>query len=160
MILAGLGANLPSPYGPPASSLPAALAALEGRGVRVLARSRFYQSPAWPPSDQPDYVNAVASLETALSAADLLSLFHEIERAFGRVRSVPNAARPLDLDLLDYHDLVRAADPALPHSRLALRAFVLLPMAEIAPQWRHPVTQQPIADLIARLPSGQGTRLL
>ncbi len=159
MILIGLGANLPSPAGPPAATFRAALAGLEARAVRVLRVSRSYRSPAWPPSDQPDYLNAAAALETALAPPDLLALLHDLEREFGRVRGEVNAARPLDLDLLDHHGLLRTADPALPHPRLAARAFVLLPLFDIAPQWRHPASGDAIADLIARLPKGQGTRL-
>lgn len=159
MILIGLGANLPSPAGSPAETFPAALAALAARGARVLRMSRAYRSPAWPPSDQPDYLNAVALVETALAPPDLLALLHAVEREFGRVRGEPNAARPLDLDLLDYHGRVQAADPVLPHPRMGARAFVLLPLVEIAPHWRHPASGDAIADLIARLPPGQGTRL-
>ncbi|MBI4967437.1 MAG: 2-amino-4-hydroxy-6-hydroxymethyldihydropteridine diphosphokinase [Rhodospirillales bacterium] len=160
MILIGLGANLPSPAGPPAETFRAALAALAARGVRVLRVSRAYRSPAWPPSDQPDYLNAVALVETTLAPPELLALLHALEREFGRVRGEPNAARPLDLDLLDYHGRVQAADPVLPHPRMGARAFVLLPLVEIAPHWRHPASGDAIADLIARLLPGQGTRVV
>jgi 2-amino-4-hydroxy-6-hydroxymethyldihydropteridine diphosphokinase len=116
-----------------------------------------------PPSDQPDYVNGVVAVETRLSPAALLARLHEIERAFGRERRIPNAARTLDLDLIAYHDRVTGPEegaPILPHPRLAERAFVLLPLQELAPGWRHPVSCVSIADLIRALPPGQSAQPL
>lgn len=155
MIFVALGANLPSEAGPPARTLVAAMEALDAAGLRVAARSRIYESPPWPqPSDQPWYANAVVRLETRLEPEALLARLHAVERAFGRVRSVPNAPRALDLDLLDHDGAVRhEVAPLLPHPRMATRAFVLLPLAELAPDWRHPADGTPIAELIARLPA-------
>ncbi len=154
MIYVALGANLPSEAGPPARTLVAAMEALDAAGLRVAARSRIYESPPWPPSDQPWYANAVVRLETRLDPETLLARLHAVERAFGRVRSVPNAPRALDLDLIDHGGAVRGEGaPLLPHPRMAARAFVLLPLAELAPDWRHPVDGTPITTLIARLPA-------
>lgn len=154
MILVGLGANLEHPrYGPPRQTLEAALEALRRSGVVVLAQSRWYRSAPVPPSDQPWFVNAVASVETSLSPAALLATLHDIEARFGRSRRRRNEARVLDLDLLAYHDRVSAPSecPVLPHPRLAERAFVLLPLAEVAPDWRHPVSGRSAAELASRL---------
>ncbi len=154
MILVGLGANLEHPhYGPPRETLEAALEALRRSGVVVLTRSRWYRSAPVPPSDQPWFVNAVASVETSLSPAALLATLHEIEARFGRSRRRRNEARVLDLDLLAYHDRVSAPGecPVLPHPRLAERAFVVLPLAEVAPDWRHPVSGRSAAELACRL---------
>ena len=163
-ILIGLGANLPSGAGGPRDTLEAALRALNSAGVLTLQCSRWFSSPAWPPSDQPPYVNGVVAVETALDPEALLDLLHRTEAAFGRSRSVPNAARPLDLDLLAYGDRVQApppgGGPVLPHPRLAERAFVLLPLAEVAPDWRHPVTGQPVQALIRALGDSAETRPL
>jgi 2-amino-4-hydroxy-6-hydroxymethyldihydropteridine diphosphokinase len=108
-------------------------------------------------SDQPWFVNGVIAVETFLPPADLLGLLHDVEAEFGRTRTVRNEARVLDLDLLAYDDEVssEASVPVLPHPRLHERAFVLLPMADIAPDWRHPVTGAGIADLISALPADQ-----
>ena len=88
----------------------------------------------------------------------LLAELHAVEAAFGRARTVPNAARPIDLDLLDYRGQIASGGPGratLPHPRLAGRAFVLRPLADLAPDWRHPVTGQPIRALIEALPVDQ-----
>ncbi|WP_119168299.1 2-amino-4-hydroxy-6-hydroxymethyldihydropteridine diphosphokinase [Algihabitans albus] len=156
MIFLALGANLSHElYGGPRDVLEEALRQLQGRGIGVLRRSRWYRSPPWPPSDQPWYLNGVAELETTAGPAETLANLHDLEAAFGRRRSVRNEARVLDLDLIDWHGgLLQESDgPTLPHPRMQDRAFVLLPLAELAPDWRHPVTQRSIGDLIAALPS-------
>ena len=162
-ILIGLGANLPHPvHGPPRRTCEAALAALEKAGVRVLARSPWYASAPVPPSDQPEFVNGVAEVATRRSPEELLSLMHRIEANFGRVRGRPNAARTLDLDLLSYGEARRPGPdgPILPHPRLHERAFVLYPLRDVAPDWRHPGFGVGIAELIAALPPRQTCRLL
>ena len=157
VILIGVGANLPSVRGSPRATCEAALTELERRDVAVVRRSRWYESAPIPPSDQPWFVNGVAAVVTALSPHALLALLHDIERAFGRVRGAPNAARTLDLDLLAYDDTVLAEPGGLtvPHPRMMERAFVLQPLAEIAPEWRHPVAKATAAELAARLPKTQ-----
>jgi 2-amino-4-hydroxy-6-hydroxymethyldihydropteridine diphosphokinase len=156
-ILIGLGANLDSPrWGTPRETLAAALAVLEGNGVAVRARSGWYRSAPVPASDQPWFVNAVAALATTLAPPDLLALMQAIETCFGRARGVPNAARVLDLDLLDYRgERVQSPDLILPHPRLHQRRFVLAPLAETAPGWRHPVLGLTAAQLLARLDANQ-----
>jgi 2-amino-4-hydroxy-6-hydroxymethyldihydropteridine diphosphokinase len=153
MILIALGANLPSPAGPPAVTLDAALHKLAGRGITIMRRSGFYRSTAWPDPTDPAFVNAVAAIATDLTPAALLAALHEVEAEFGRKRGIPNAPRTLDLDLLDYDGRVEEGPPWLPHPRMQARAFVLVPLAEMAPFWRHPVSGQRVGELIAGLPS-------
>jgi 2-amino-4-hydroxy-6-hydroxymethyldihydropteridine diphosphokinase len=159
MILIGIGANLEHPrFGSPRDTCEAALATLGERGVTVLARSRWYQSAPVPPSDQPWYVNAVASLESNLAPGALLAVLHAVEKDFGRARRVRNAPRVLDLDLLAHGRAVSAPgeNPVLPHPRMAERAFVVLPLAELAPDWRHPVSGASAAALAERLTPASG----
>ena len=163
MILLGLGANLPSPrFGPPRAACEAALAALAGSGVRVRRRSHWYESAAVPAADQPWYVNGVAVLETGFDPVTLLALLLRIEAEMGRIRGEANAPRVIDLDILAYHDAVREGPepPIVPHPRLAGRAFVLRPLVELAPDWRHPTTGATAAALLAALPPGQSVRRL
>ncbi|MDA1132578.1 MAG: 2-amino-4-hydroxy-6-hydroxymethyldihydropteridine diphosphokinase [Proteobacteria bacterium] len=156
MILIGLGANLDSElHGPPARTLAAALDELDARGIRVSARSRWWTGPPDPPSAQPWYVNGVAAVATALSPEDLLAVLLAVEATLGRQRRTPNAARTADLDLLAYGRLVRPGGgipPELPHPRMHLRPFVLLPLAEVAPGWRHPGSGRTVEALAASLP--------
>jgi len=155
MIVIAIGANLPGPAGSPRENCEAALRSLAAAGVTITRRSRWYRSPPWPSSDQPWYVNGVALADTRQGPAELLATLHAVEARFGRVRSpdTVNAARPLDLDLIDYDGLVReAAPPILPHPRLEARAFVLRPLADIAPDWRHPKSGRGVKDLVDHLP--------
>ena len=151
MILIALGANLPSPAGPPTATLRAALARLEEQGVKILSVSSFYETPAWPDPAQPAFVNAVAAVESTLQPVELLTLLHGVETDFGRLRSAPNAPRTLDIDLLDYDGKRMADGVMLPHPRMAERSFVLVPLAQVAPNWRHPVTGEAVRDLLIRL---------
>ena len=160
--LVAIGANLPSPtHGSPRATCEAALAELSRRGLRIVRRSRWYESAPVPLADQPWYVNGVVAVGTDLPPEDLLALLHDVERQFGRQRRELNAARVLDLDLLAYGGLIREAPPpVLPHPRLAERAFVVLPLADVAPDWRHPVTGRSVADMRRALPPGQAIRPL
>jgi 2-amino-4-hydroxy-6-hydroxymethyldihydropteridine diphosphokinase len=152
-ILIALGANMPSRAGPPAETLKAALTALGEKGAAVLKVSSFLETEAWPDPADPPFTNAVASLQTALQPLALLELLHAIETAFGRVRSRPNAPRTLDLDLLAHGGTVlTGAGLILPHPRLAERRFVLQPLAEVAPDWRHPITGLTPGEMLALLP--------
>jgi len=163
MILIALGANLETErFGPPERGLQAALHRLHALGAAPRQCSSWYRSAPLPAASQPWFINGVAELECDLPATALMTLLLSIETEFGRQRGVQNAARVLDLDLIDFAGeiLNKAADddgPALqlPHPRLTERAFVLLPLAEIAPNWRHPENGRQIDDLIADLPPGQ-----
>ncbi|OYY41127.1 MAG: 2-amino-4-hydroxy-6-hydroxymethyldihydropteridine diphosphokinase [Rhodospirillales bacterium 24-66-33] len=155
----GAGANLPHPsYASPRETLQAALLELDRRQAHVLRYSHWYRTAPVPASDQPWYVNVVGEVATSLGADELLAVLHEIEDLFGRVRSVPNAARLIDLDLLDYRGEIARPGPSratLPHPRMTGRAFVLRPLADLAPDWRHPVSGASVRDLLKALPPDQ-----
>lgn len=158
MILAGLGSNMTTPQLPTSEELlESSLKLVEARGITVAGRSSWFRSAPVPASDQPWFVNGVAKLVTDLSPWRLLALLHDVEAEYGRVRSVPNASRTLDLDLLAYDDMIveGTGGLVLPHPRLAERAFVLQPLAQVAPEWRHPVSGQTAGEMLARLPPGQ-----
>lgn len=159
-IYIGLGANLDHPrHGWPRRTLRRALSHLADVGVKPVRVSRWYRSSPVPASDQPWFVNAVAEVRTGLAPDATLAALHRVEDAFGRTRGERDAARWIDLDLLDYNGVIKLNNnnglSNLPHLRLQDRAFVLLPLADLAPTWRHPVSRQLITTMIARLPSGQ-----
>ena len=170
MILVALGANLYSPaIGSPMDACELALERLARRKIVVERRSRWYRSAPEPRSDQPDFINGVALVSAALPPTDLLAALHEIEAELGRTRDLPNEARVIDLDLLAHGDHVIGwpASPGLvsnsvaggvilPHPRLHARAFVLLPLRDVAPGWRHPVSGADVETMIEAFGGGSG----
>ncbi len=149
--LIALGSNL----GDRAGYLLSGVAALSRAGVRILALSRIYETePVGPPGQGP-YLNQVARLETELEPEALLSLLLRVEAAHGRTRAVRFGPRTLDLDLLDYEGRVLDLPGlTLPHPRMHARAFVLVPLFEVAPEWRHPVLEKSARELLSGLDVG------
>ena len=150
-ILVALGANLPGPGG--RSPLESCVWAVEQLraipGVTLGAVSQWYRSAPVPPSGQPEYVNGVARLSGNLAPHEMLAALLAIETEAGRARSVPNAARTLDLDLLAVDGIeLDTTDLVLPHPRLHLRGFVLAPLAEVAPDWVHPRLRRSASEML------------
>ena len=144
------GANLSNPR----ETFLNVISALGEAGLIIEAVSSLWHSPAWPPgSDAPDYRNAVLRILTDREAVDLMRLLLAIEAKLGRVRTVPNAPRSCDLDLIDYAGQISNAEACLlPHPRMQDRDFVLKPMAEVAPpDWRHPMSRKTISQLLEAL---------
>jgi 2-amino-4-hydroxy-6-hydroxymethyldihydropteridine diphosphokinase len=134
--------------------LRAALKSLAAKGIKIHAASRPWRTPAWPDPSDPPYTNAAARIGTALGPHELLDLLHAVEAQYGRARTVPNAPRALDLDLIDHGGRVERGEEGLivPHPRATGRAFVLLPLFDVAPDWRDPVSGTSIEALIDALP--------
>ncbi len=154
--LIAFGANLANPR----EMLLQAVEALAEKGLVILAVSPLYQSPAWPPgTDAPDYLNAMLDVRTELPPSALMDLLLSVEKQLGRVRTVANAPRHIDLDLIDYAGQ-RSNDPhvTLPHPRMTDRAFVLLPLKDVAPDWRHP-DGRTIDALLRAIDCGDTVRL-
>lgn len=171
--LIALGSNIGLAQGGPQSVVEGGVSALEGRGFVIRKVSRFFRSAAFPAGSGPDFVNAAALIETSLGAADTLAELHAVEAQMGRTRERRWGARTLDLDLIAAGDLVlpdaqthlywremplelqKTATPQeliLPHPRLAERAFVLVPLMDVAPEWRHPLTGKSIREMHDALP--------
>jgi 2-amino-4-hydroxy-6-hydroxymethyldihydropteridine diphosphokinase len=183
MFLIALGSNLSGTAGSPRDGLEAALCAMKRHRIRVVAQSGWWRSPAYPPGSGPDFVNAAARVEAALEPQALLAALHEVEAELGRSRPRRWAPRVCDLDLLAAGDAIypdratvaawMALPPAeqaertpdrllLPHPRLHERAFVLVPLLEVAPDWRHPILDRTVREMFEALPraSFEGLRHL
>lgn len=168
LYLIALGSNLNFEGGGPETILKEALKALELRGFVIRACSRFFNTPAFPVGSGPNFVNAAASVGFEGTAPQVLAQLHDVEAQMGRARTVRWGARTLDLDLIAagsqvlpdaktyqyWHDLPLEVQKTtvppeliLPHPRLAERAFVLVPLLEVAPEWCHPVSGQSVRDM-------------
>lgn len=162
MILIGLGSNMTGPWGNPRDCVGRALAALDKQPLKLTGVSALIETTPFGNQDQPSYINAVARIETRLRALELLQALRAIERAAGRERRERWGQRTLDLDLLDYNGVVLEAgveqstdaELVLPHPAIAEREFVLVPIAEIAPRWKHPVTGLTARAMLAALDAG------
>jgi 2-amino-4-hydroxy-6-hydroxymethyldihydropteridine diphosphokinase len=155
MILIAIGANLPGPGGTaPIETCRAAIPFLsEISGLSFVAMSPWYRTAAIPNSEVPDFCNGVIRLQGEIDPLELLFKLQEIEDRFGRQRLFLNAPRTMDLDIIDLNGRIRATPtPILPHPRAHLRAFVLRPILDVAPAWRHPALHQNVSTLLAELP--------
>jgi 2-amino-4-hydroxy-6-hydroxymethyldihydropteridine diphosphokinase len=145
----GLGSNL----GTPSLQIARALSALEERSIEVRRVSSLYETEPVGGPPQPWFVNAVAALRFEGEPRDLLHLCRGIEATHGRERAIPNGPRTLDLDILLFGERVlKTKELEIPHPRLAVRRFVLVPLVEIAPELCHPVSALTMRELLARCP--------
>ena len=144
----GLGTNV-GQLAESSSDLPTLISkSFSDRSLKITAQSDLWRSKAWPDPSQPEYLNAVFAVEAQMSAADLMRTLLEIEQSFGRERSVPNAPRTLDLDLIAYGDqVIDEPDLIVPHPRAAERRFVMGPLSQVAPNWVHPVLGKTVLAL-------------
>jgi 2-amino-4-hydroxy-6-hydroxymethyldihydropteridine diphosphokinase len=147
-----LGSNLSSPHGTPIENLRCAIKLMEESGFEILVRAPVYRSAAVPVSDQPDFLNSVVQVAFDGTPSEALAICHQIEKHMGRERGVKNEARIIDLDILAWDGLVQNGPPELPHPRLHERAFVIFPLAQIAPDWLHPVRKETAVQIQKSLP--------
>jgi 2-amino-4-hydroxy-6-hydroxymethyldihydropteridine diphosphokinase len=171
-----IGANLVSEVGDPIQTITCAISALREYGLRLGAVSRFFTTPCFPAGAGPDYVNAAAVMKSELPTQEILAALHAVEARFGRIRDERWAGRTLDLDLILSGDrilpdteVVRGwidmpleeqmrsvpSEPILPHPRVQDRAFVLVPVVDVAAKWVHPVLGVTMAELMDRLPQDE-----
>ena len=156
MIYLALGSNMRGDFADSAQLVRAAISNLPLCGAHVVKAAPLYGSAAVGPqvegAPQGDYVNTVVAVRSVSPAIGLLRRLHALEAAFGRARRVQWGPRTLDIDIVSYHNEIHGLGAQIPHPRLAARAFVLRPLADIAPGWRHPVSGQCVQSLLSALP--------
>jgi len=165
MIFLGLGSNLPSKYGDSFENINLAISSLETYGIKVIKRSSFYKTPSYPDKENPKFINVVILVETNLSAIDLMSVLIFIEEKLKRKRVKKNDPRTCDIDIIDYNGKImdfkyNKLDFTVPHKELTSRNFVLFPLQEISPMWKHPKTKETISNLIQNIPKEDKNSIL
>ena len=152
MILVAIGSNISGPWGTPQQSVQHAFMAMDIDGLKLVKASRLLLTAPFGKPNQPPFVNAVALIETHLPPLALLQKLHAIERMAGRRRVLHWGPRTLDLDIIDYHGLIRHSQKlVLPHPGIAERIFVLKPIAEMTGKWRHPTTRLTAQEMLSKL---------
>ena len=156
MIFLGLGSNLSSKFGDRFTNINLAISFLEGYGIKVIKKSNFYETPSYPNKENPKFINAVILVETTLPPVDLMSVLLFIEEKLGRKRDKKNDPRTCDIDIIDYNSQIlnlkfNNSELTLPHNDLSKRNFILFPLQEISPNWKHPKTKEFISDLLQKL---------
>jgi 2-amino-4-hydroxy-6-hydroxymethyldihydropteridine diphosphokinase len=152
MILIAIGSNISGPWGTPQQSVQHALRALDRDGIKLVKASRLLLTAPYGKPNQPPFVNAVAQIKTHLPPLALLQRLNEIERKAGRRRTTRWGPRTLDLDIIDYHGLIRPSGKLiLPHPGIAERVFVVKPVSELSARWRHPKTRLSALNMLRKL---------
>ena len=165
MILLGLGSNLSSSFGDRFHNIDLAVSILEGYGVQLKKKSSYYESLSYPNKKNPKFINIVIEIETHLSPEDLASVLIFIEESLERKRKKKNDPRTCDIDIIDYNSQIidfkyKDLDFTVPHTKLIYRNFILYPLQEILPDWKHPKTIELISALIVKLPKEDKNSIL
>ena len=165
MIILALGSNLPSSYGDRFYNIDLAVSYLEHYGIQILKKSSYYETDSFPNKKDPKFINIVISAKTVLPPEDLASILIFIEEKLERKRSKKNEPRTCDIDIIDYKGKVinfnfKKLIFNVPHEKLIYRNFVLFPLREILPEWRHPKTKDSIITLIEKLPKEDKNSIL
>ena len=158
MILLGLGSNLNSSFGDRFENINLAIAFLEKKNLKVLKKSSYYETPSYPDIKNPKFINVVIQIETYIDAMSVFSIIIDAEKAVERKRGNKNDPRTCDIDIIDFNNesktfIYKEHKFIVPHKDLSFRNFVLYPLKEIAPNWKHPVTKESIAMMIEKLPA-------
>ena len=158
MIFLGIGSNLSSSYGDRFYNINSAISYLNDYGIQIVKKSSFYETPSYPDKKKPKFINIVIKIKTLLGPVELLTLIISIEKKIERKRTLKNDPRTCDIDIIDFNGLVEIHSFnkekfEIPHKELSKRNFVLFPLYEIEPKWKHPKTKVTVKELINKLSS-------
>ena len=156
MLLLSLGSNLSSSYGDRFKNLEIAIACLEESKIEIIKKSSYYETPSYPNKNDPKFINIIIKAKTSLNPPELASTLIFIEEKLERKRGKKNDPRTCDIDIIDFNNQVidfsyQNLNFTVPHKKLSYRNFVLYPLKEVFPDWKHPITNEPINDLIKKL---------
>ena len=156
MIFLGLGSNLQSDFGDRYKNIELAINYLRENNINLLQKSSFYESVSYPNKNDPKFINVVISVETPLKSVDLMKRLLLVEEKLGRKRFKKNDPRTCDIDIIDFHGKIintklNNIELNIPHKKMTERNFVLYPLKEICPNWKHPKTKDSIDILIKNL---------
>ena len=165
MIYIGLGSNLSSSIGDRFKNIDCAINEIKKKQIQILKKSSYFESPSYPNKKNPKFINVVVSIQTKLSPIDLLKVLISIEEILGRIRKKKNDPRTCDIDVIDYNNQIMdikigKLSLKTPHKKIKYRNFVLYPLREIAPEWKHPETKMNINKLIEKLPDMEKKSIL
>ena len=149
MIYIGIGSNL----GNRIRNIENSKYLLKINGIDITRTSRYYETLSWPDPSKPKFINIVIQSNTNFSPKKLLKIFKIIEQKLGRIRSLRNAPRTCDIDLISYRNKILSNNISIPHKSMIKRNFVLFPLFEIERKWAHPITKKNIKQLIYLLPN-------
>ena len=165
MVILGLGSNLESSFGDRIKNIDLAITSLNNLGVSIIKKSSYYETPSYPKSINPKFINVIVLATFNSNPKKLASLIIEIENKLERKRSVKNAPRTCDIDIIDFNSKVLRFEYnkltfAVPHERLSVRNFVLFPLKEILPNWKHPISNKAVTELIEKLSPDEKNSIL
>jgi len=156
MIILGIGSNLSSKFGDRFDNINVTISFLKSKGIKILKQSSFYETPSYPNKNKPKYLNIIISTNSNLNVKDLASIITFVEGKLGRKRNIKNDPRTCDIDIIDFNGqnidfIYNKSYFKVPHEKLIYRNFVLIPLHEIHPRWKHPKTNELINILIKKL---------
>jgi len=165
MVILALGSNLSSSFGNRFDNINKAVSLIENKDIEIIKKSSFYETPSYPDKTQPKFINSVIGLKTKRKPVEIASLIISIEEKLERKRLNKNDPRTCDIDIIDYSGLIlnfnyKKLNFTIPHKKMINRNFVLFPLQEIYPYWKHPITKDPIDILIKNLSNDEKKSIL
>ena len=165
MIILALGSNLPSNFGNRFENIDKAIELLKNYNIKIIKKSSFYETESYPNKNDPKFINIVIEISSNLNPEDLASILMLVENKLGRKRGVKNQPRTCDIDIIDYNNKEiifkkNEFEFVVPHTSIESRNFVLLPLKEILPNWKHPKNNESITSLIEKLPKEERNSIL